>query len=247
MRSYILLLTLLAVGVRAKPGFRQKNYSKAIAFYCRVFSGPNSSGNYLDVSDYIPDLSLTGIDNDIESVSQTGLWLYYENVDFNAIAGRMYFVHGIEIDVNFPSEYSNIVSSIRYVGDASNPNSDSWTLYEGQYFTGDEYFGVADSASLAYLDNEASSLVLTGLSPWTFYSGQSWTGSSLCVYPDTDHDVGPQGDFLDFGIYPDITTTGIPDNAIRSVRKGCWGRIAKPPPMKVEGRAKNGAWGYVDM
>lgn len=246
---HFLCLVLVAKAALGKPSSQAKSSkTKVTALFTRVYSQPNYSGNYLDVYDYVPDLFNTGIDDDIDSVYQSGMWMYYENNNYNEGAGRVYFVHGIEISVNFPFDSSNMVSSIRYAGSGESPNDDTWTVFAGQYFTGSEYYGVTDSASLDYLDLDTSSIIVTGLSPWTLYSGLSWSGDSICVYPDTDHDVGPQGDRLDFGIFPDITSFGIPDNSVRSVRKGCWSdNIAKPVEIKYEEKAKNGAWGYVDM
>ncbi|MBW8521743.1 hypothetical protein K1D78_25525, partial [Escherichia coli] len=85
----LLLLPLLLLGVNAGPS------------YTECYSGPNLGGYYVYFDNYAPDLYANGIDNDIESVYQTGMWIYYENYDYNvAAAGLVYFVHGIDITVN---------------------------------------------------------------------------------------------------------------------------------------------------
>ncbi|KAK7081123.1 hypothetical protein SK128_027949 [Halocaridina rubra] len=192
---------------------------------------------------YVPDLTGYGIDNDIESATQTGLWMYYENADYNPESASVFMVHGINISINFPPEYANIVTAIRYAGEATLPNADTITLYQGTAFTGEQLFAVTDAGSITILDADASSFIITGLSPWTLYTETSYAGESYCVYPDTDHDVSPEGDQLDFGIYPDITSLGIPDDAIRSLRKGCFGNeVMNATPLKYDGKAENGAW-----
>ena len=39
-----------------------------------------------------------------------------------------------------------------------------------------------------------------------FRSGDNFTGNRFCVYPNTDHDTGSNGQTLDLGIYPDVST-----------------------------------------
>ncbi|XP_064084817.1 uncharacterized protein LOC135200265 [Macrobrachium nipponense] len=216
--------------------------------HTRIYSRLGGRGEYADIYDYIPDLFGSGFNDDIESVLQTGMWMYYENNNYNVeYSGRVYFVHGIDLRVDFPSAFRNAASSIRYAGDRHNPNGNTWTLFDGEYFSGQEFFGVTDAYSLQYLDLKASSLVITGSSPWTIYSGQGYSGDSLCVYP-TDHDTGSVGDYLDFGIYPTMSAVGIPDNTIRSLRQGCWSKkIAQPPKIEYEQRSENGGWGFADL
>ncbi|XP_068227212.1 uncharacterized protein [Palaemon carinicauda] len=240
MKALQLLSTALVIGVALS-----KPTSSNLAIFTRVFSLPNSMGSYLDIYNYIPDLYNTGMDNEIESVSQNGMWIYYENSNYNiGSGGEVYFVHGVEINVNFPNQYCNMVTSMRYVGNKDIPNADTWTLFEGEYYTGMEFYGEKDAANLEYLDLQGSSLVLTGQSPWTIYSGQSYTGDSRCVYPNTDHDVGPHGDVLDFGIYSTMSAVGVPDNTIRSIRKGCWSKeVASPPEVKYDYKDTQGAYG----
>lgn len=36
-------------------------------------------------------------------------------------------------------------------------------------------------------------------------SGEGYTGERRCVGPDTDHDVGSNGEVLDLGIYPTVS------------------------------------------
>lgn len=186
----------------------------------------------------------TTFDNVIDSVKQTGMWIYYENYDYNVSPGYSYFVHGIDISVNFPPQYCDLTSSLRFVGSMEVLNADTITFYEGTSFTAREYYTEVDTADFGQMAGTISSLIVTGLSPWTVYSGPNFSGLSFCVYADTDHDVGSNGEVFDLGIYPNMDSLNSPDNSIYSVRKGCWaGRKVKAPELKVDGRQKNGAWG----
>ncbi|KAK8749092.1 hypothetical protein OTU49_015669 [Cherax quadricarinatus] len=232
----LLILPLLVAGVSAGE------------WTTRVFSGPDGQGDYLDVTDYVPDLLAANFDNVIESVQQTGMWMYYENTDYNLQSGRVYWVHGIDIAVNFPSDYIDMCSSLRFAGSPYYVNEDSWTVYEGTAFSGSEYYGNYDSATFENLAGKVSSLILTGVSPWTIYSRENFLGESLCVFPNTDHDTGADGSVLDFGIFPDMSALNISDNSIYSVQKGCWSKVVvTTSKLKVDGRLKNGAWGHIDL
>ncbi|MDK2413019.1 hypothetical protein QHH03_28435, partial [Aphanizomenon sp. 202] len=237
------VLALLALFVGAALG----KATRGNAAFTYTYSEPGLNGFYQLFTDYAPDLLSFNFDNAISSVYQTGMWLYYENVQFNQASGKVYWVHGIEITVDFPLEYSKMCSSLKFVGSADYMNVDTWTVYEGPIFTGSEYYGEADAANLGSLTDQGSSIILTGTSPWTFYDGNNWTGSSLCLYPNTDQDVGSQGQVLNFGIYPKVQDLGITDNTIGSVRKGCWSKnVARAEPLKAEHRASNGAWGILE-
>ncbi|XP_071542387.1 uncharacterized protein [Panulirus ornatus] len=201
----LLLLTLMAAAANAGPS------------YTRVFTEQNQVGNYADFNDYVPNLSLVGFDNTIDSVIQTGMWMYYDNQNYNIVSGKVYWVHGIDIHVNFPTEYTNMCTSLRYAGSPNYLNEDTWTMYEGSYFTGVEYYGNGESSNFGPITGSVSSFILTGLSPWTIYSGENWSGDTMCVYPNTDHDVGSNGATIDFGIFPEV-----------SPFVGIWGPVVEP-------------------
>ncbi|XP_064084815.1 uncharacterized protein LOC135200262 [Macrobrachium nipponense] len=217
--------------------------------YTKVFSMTYNMGTWSELNTYTPDLSTKGMDNDIESVHQTGMWIYYENQDYNTVfQGKIYYVHGIEYSMDFPTQYRNMASSARFAGHRDVLNADAWNIYEGQYFAGRELFGTNDEASLGELDLQASSIVVTGTSAWTVYTGQSFTGQGVCVYPDTVHDHGPSGEQLDVGIFGVVTALGLPEDSIRSIRKGCWSsKVATPSDLSYQHKDSNGGWGYVEF
>ncbi|XP_068227213.1 uncharacterized protein [Palaemon carinicauda] len=242
---HLFSLSLTIMVTLAKPS----NNEVANGLYTKVFSMTYNMGNSRELTRYTPDLSTEGMDNDIESVHQTGMWIFYDNKDFNKeLQGKVYFVHGIDYSMDFPAEYRNMASSTRFAGHRDILNADAWNIYEGQYFTGKEQFGTGDAATLGTLDLLASSIVVTGTSPWTVYTGQSFTGQGVCVYPNTAHDHGSFGELLDLGIYGVVTALGIPEDSIRSIRKGCWStQIAPPSNVSYEHKDKNGGWGYVEL
>ncbi|XP_027230991.2 uncharacterized protein [Penaeus vannamei] len=230
----LLLLVGVAVGtVRASSPVTQ------------VFSEAGLSGINHIFDSYVSDLGSYGFDNMLRSVFQTGMWIYYENVSYNSYQpGKVYWVHGIEIAAAFPVAYSDMCSSLKYVGSPSEINYDTWTVYEGTLFTGSESYG---SSSHSNTQKRGSSIILTGTSPWTFYDEEDWAGRSWCVFPNTDVDQGDGGEVFNLGIYPDVQEIGITDNSIASVKKGCWSKnVVKAEPLKAEHRGRNGAWGVLE-
>ncbi|RXG70963.1 hypothetical protein Avbf_10550 [Armadillidium vulgare] len=152
-----------------------------------------------------------GFDNAIYSVLQTGMWIYYENINYNSnLAGQVYWVHGVDISVDFPSEVDGVTSSLKYAGNRYVLNEDSYTIYSGEFYTGDEFYGNVDTASLSSLTDQGSSIILTGLSDWTFYTEYDFGGYAYCFSPSTDQDVGLDGTVLNFGFYGSLSSAGVP-------------------------------------
>ncbi|XP_045104971.1 uncharacterized protein LOC123500332 [Portunus trituberculatus] len=76
---------------------------------------------------------------------------------------------------------------------------------------------------------------------WIYYENYQYNLSPGKAY--FVHGIGVTVNFP--SEYRDIMSSlGIPDNSIKSVRKGCWSeRIIQVPELKVDGRRENGAWG----
>ncbi|KAK3856104.1 hypothetical protein Pcinc_037527 [Petrolisthes cinctipes] len=216
--------------------------------YCTCYSEQNGGGYSFTFTEYCQDLYTYNFDNAIDSTTVTGLWMFYENVDYNAfVPGRVYWAHGIDFGLNFPIDYVDMSSSLRFAGSPTCLNCDTFTVYDGVDFNGAEYYGVTDSYDLGALDAKVSSIVITGYTAWTFYEGLSFTGFSVCLYPDTFHTEGPGGLTLDLGMYPDVTQVQLYDNAVRSVRQGCFSeKVVKASSIKAEFRSEKGAWGYLN-
>ncbi|CAL4117393.1 unnamed protein product, partial [Meganyctiphanes norvegica] len=217
----LLMMKVLAVLLLAGVALARVPHNTRAVETTRVFTDANMNGNYLDINDYVPDLGQYNFDNSIDSACVTGIWLYYENTEYNKMAGRVYWLHGIDFCGNFPNDYTDMISSVRFAGDPTNWQADTLTVYEGQYFTGNEFYCTSDCGSLGNLDLDASSLIVTGTSPWTVYDGTNYSGQAICVYPN-ETDNGQNGNSFSFGMWPETSTLGAPDNTIRSARKGCW-------------------------
>ncbi|KAF2366418.1 Gamma-crystallin-related, partial [Trinorchestia longiramus] len=214
--------------------------------FTRVYSEFNNAGYFYDFTDYVPDLRTYNFDNIIRSACQTGIWFYYDQTDYNQVASAVYWMHGIEYCGDFPLEFADVTSSLRYGGSPYSLNEDSFTLYQGELFTGSEFWSNTNSATLDYLDLDGSSLLLTGVSAWTFFTGTQYTGVAVCVYPSTDHDVGQDGTYLDLGIFASMADLGIPDNSIRSAVRGCYSeKVVRGKPLDAVHRAANGAMGVI--
>ncbi|XP_047478728.1 uncharacterized protein LOC125031811 [Penaeus chinensis] len=240
--------------------------TRGTAAFTVAYSETAQNGPSKTFTDYAPDLNEYDYDNAIKSVYQTGMWVYYENVQYNQQPGRVHWVHGIEISADFPSDYSYMASSLKFVGSPDTMDADGFTVFEGTAFTGSEFYSESDAADLGPLTRHGSSIVITGTSPWTFYSDNSWSGRHMCLFPNI-HDEGANGEVLNFGLFPNVEDIGIMDNSIGSVRKGCWipseveskpleaeqlkaeqlkAEQLKAEQLKAEYRGKNGAWGILE-
>ncbi|XP_064089176.1 uncharacterized protein LOC135203372 [Macrobrachium nipponense] len=141
-------------------------------FYTKVFRKTYNLGTSSQLYTYTPDLSTKGIDNDIESVHQTGMWIYYENKDCNKeFQGKIHYVHGIEYSTDFPTKFRNMASSTLFTGHRVVLNADTRNIYEGQYFTGREIFGTNDTATLGEFLRLRSRVQALGLCTCNY----SWT------------------------------------------------------------------------
>jgi len=216
--------------------------------FTRCYDNAAGGDPYVDLVDYQPDLRTIYFDNRISSACQTGLWFYYSETDYNkGSGGFVYWMHGIEYCGEFPRTFDNMASSIRFGGSPFYLNEDSFTLYEGDSFTGDEFWSNQHEPDLSYIANRGSSLVITGQSAWTFYSELNYNGRSVCVYPSTDHDVNGN-DRLDLGLFPSISSTGISDDSVSSVAKGCYSStVVKAERLPAEHRAAHGAMGVIRL
>ncbi|XP_064089105.1 uncharacterized protein LOC135203274 [Macrobrachium nipponense] len=108
--------------------------------------------------------------------------------------------------------------------------------------TSSELYTYTPDLSTKGIDDDIESVHQTGI-------GQSFTGPErVCVYPATFHDRSPSGEQLDVGIYGVVTTLGLPEDSIRSIRKGCWSsKVATPSDLSYQHKDSNGGWGYVGL
>ncbi|XP_063866140.1 uncharacterized protein LOC135103597 [Scylla paramamosain] len=145
--------------------------------------------------------------------------------------------------MNLPPDCRGITSSIRFAGSPDEVNKNTITFYDSSAFTGGELMTSVDVPNLGYMEGKISSLIVTGPTPWTIYSERNFHGDSLCV-ASFEHDVGPNGQILDVGIFPTVSDIGIVDNSIKSARSGCHSKSkAKVPSLKADIRMASGASG----
>ncbi|XP_053640590.1 uncharacterized protein [Cherax quadricarinatus] len=216
MTPQVLLLLFLSLTATAHARREPRAWEAQV----RCFSSKAQNGEWYDFNEPVPDLASYSFDNTIESATVTGMWIFYEETDYNAFnAGFVYWIHGIDFSTDFDSQYSNTASSLRYAGSAFDLNEDSWTVYTGQGFTEGALFGNTDASTLGRFSGEVSSIIVTGTSDWTFYQGEGFTGSSVCLTPDIHHTSDVRR--FDVGIFPTPSDFDLTDNSIRSVRKGC--------------------------
>jgi len=209
----ILTIVMTVLGLFLSHANAQVQYNQRAT----LFSGTGSTGAFINlVETYVPDLNAQSFDNKAYSNCVTGSWLFFENSNYNPGNALMEYYFGPN---NYCSNFQNLggrVSSARFAGDPKDYRLDSFTLFVGTYFQGTEEYTVSDLGNLN-LDNQASSLIVTGRSPWTVYAQPKFAGDKVCVYPPTSSDYAPAF------IY-DTNNINIPNRTIRSVRKGCFGQ-----------------------
>ncbi|XP_018018173.1 uncharacterized protein LOC108674716 [Hyalella azteca] len=197
--------------------------------YLKAYFDTDPDGPYLEFDSYSSDLIVEGVDNIIKRVCMTGDWLLYEGSSY---FGSSYFYPGaIDSCHNLPSVAS--VSSLRYAGSPIGLDDIYFNLYTGAYYTGAEMTGNADLGNLGSFDLAISSLVISGQSPWTFFTGTQFDGVAICVRPTflTDNNgVSYHHAYVNL-----VADLGIPDNSIRSVARGCKsGNVYRGKPRNVQ-------------
>ena len=69
------------------------------------------------------------------------------------------------------------------------------------------------------------SVIVTGPDAWTIYSGDNYTGYSVCLYSGSDSAVSPSGQKISYGLFPTADYLGAVGSNIRSARKGCYSAV----------------------
>jgi len=209
--------------------------------WTRCYLSRNEGGGYREFQSYVSDLSQYGYDNQISSTCSTGVWIYYDNKSYNTYqTGQVLWFHGIQYCGDMSDSFDNKASSIRYAGSSSSLDQSSFTLFDGQGFMGAEFFSSSSVSDLRQLAAKGESLIITGTSQWTFYTGENYSGQSVCAgYKTTDT---AQGVTMHIGLYPKLNTAYT--NTIRSVRQGCYSTdFVELVPLKASHEAENGAMG----
>ncbi|CAL4072720.1 unnamed protein product [Meganyctiphanes norvegica] len=148
-----------------------------------VFDMPGQSGDSRTFTTFVADLRAENFDGVIKSADNTGMWMYYDEINYSSDYG-MNVVWGLNNDAEFDNTHA--FSSIRYAGSSEDLYTSSFMVYEGDWFGGAEYYGETSIPSLSGL--KVSSLVVIGDYAWTFYDYENWEGHCFCVYPDTSNE-----------------------------------------------------------
>ncbi|CAL4120098.1 unnamed protein product [Meganyctiphanes norvegica] len=188
--------------------------------FLELYTLTNSGGAMLNISDYNHNLETVGFDNMIQSICGQGVWLLYEDRDYNGHSENDWehwtemFMSGERGCHNLPVTHHGELTSLRYAGPGELAK-DSLTLYHGFNWDGAEALFLKDEDNLSDMNNEPSSLVITGCTPWTLYQHYYYEGYAICA------ESWPIGNGICAGAY-DLTDIGMPNNALSSIRRGCY-------------------------
>jgi hypothetical protein len=187
-----------------------------------LYVNHGASGAFLSLgANYVPDLASHSFNNRARSTCVTGVWLFYDIVNYNSAGNyNMEYVFGNNYCVSFAG-LGAAVSSLRFAGPASDYRLPSLSLYARIYFQGAEEYTEVDLPNLS-LNGRIASLIVTG-SPnqgWTLYDRANYAGNAICIYP-------PVTSIYEPAFIYDTTIITVPHNTIASVRRGCFGKVAE--------------------
>jgi len=181
--------------------------------YTQLYHNDSSGGTFYKT--YQPDLSQTQWNKRIYNTTSTGVWIYYDQINYNTwYPGQVTWTHGIDKNFDMPAGFA---LSLRYAGSSDSYLEDGFTLYEGMFFTGADFYGNGDNYT--ELTPKANSLIITGLSSWTFYTFTEFRGASVCANPTHNDTDTAKTKILSSGIYPILSDPWA--NSIMSAKKGC--------------------------
>jgi len=186
--------------------------------YIQLYSGEKQTGASITITEYSHDLSVQGWDDLARSFCAVGVWILYDNPNYNL--GHDFFESWSEVSINsergcheIPATHHGKLSSVRFAG-TGDLHDESATLYHGYFHMGGEDLIIRDMDELGDFERQASSMIVTGESQWTVYSEEYYSGISICLEP---WNVGNSIYVGSFEVY----TIGMPNNVISSIKKGC--------------------------
>ncbi|XP_063865398.1 uncharacterized protein LOC135103293 [Scylla paramamosain] len=233
-------------------------FSSAVA-YC--YSQPRQGGCCLRLTESVPNLGICNFNNLISSVRLTGFWMFYENSDYNALPGRIYYGYGEDVSFTLPLAYRNIVSSVQVITDSMTMADNFIYFFEGPSCTLQSHKMKTSEASFGSLSNKFSSILLIGKRPWTLYTEENFRGRHVCVYPNIQyfamhhqtsyvhhhesHQFGASSSSnYSVGIYTNMTMLGFDTTIIKSCKMGCFSKSnAEGGKLFLDGAVDNGGWG----
>uniref|UniRef100_A0A0K2VIQ3 Beta/gamma crystallin 'Greek key' domain-containing protein n=1 Tax=Lepeophtheirus salmonis TaxID=72036 RepID=A0A0K2VIQ3_LEPSM len=199
----------------------------------KLYSETNLRGISKDIYSYEEDMQLIGFNNKAKSAIVNGIWLLYEETNFNRgkYNKMVSYTWGKNNKINNLGGINGKVSSIRYSG-VEDLNANTLNFYEGPGFMGIEQYVYKDAPKLKY-DNFGKSIIISGCKPWTLYEKANFAGKRICVYPASlTSPCKP-------GFFETPTAFGNFGNVVSSARLGCFSKssfVAKP---FIEGESKS--------
>merc|ERR1719495_2890748 len=154
--------------------------------YLELWTQTGGTGASITIQEYTHDLSDIGFDDLTQSVCGQGFWLLYGYYNYND-----YHWQGVWTEIFAAASHTCHDLPVTRHGDASSVR----------------FAGTGD------FNNQASSLLVTGQSPWTVYE-HSYSGAAICLEP-----WEVNGAY--YGAW-NVWDIGMPNNVISSIRKGCF-------------------------
>ncbi|XP_040572557.1 uncharacterized protein [Lepeophtheirus salmonis] len=210
-----LFVTLLFIGLSLGIPRQSK---EAISSSARLYSVAGFHGRSTEIRDYVGDLDTLNFDDVSQSAVINGVWVFYEDVDYNKynFGRRSFYGWGKNHQIPSFGQLNRAFSSIRYSGANENMKYSTLNFYEESGFMGDEQYFYFDNPSL-YHDNFGKSIILTGCQPWTLYEHTSYRGDHICIYPSSTQNCEP-------GFYLEPQDFGHFVNKVSSIRMGCFSK-----------------------
>ncbi|CAL4063736.1 unnamed protein product [Meganyctiphanes norvegica] len=184
--------------------------------YLELYTLVGQGGATTTISEYHHDLGIIGFDNLVQSVCGQGAWILYEQKNYNwsHSSWTTPFSSGGYDCYDLPVTWHGEASSVRYAG-TGDLHDETITVYHSPDFAGGEIMFIREEPFLGDYNNEASSMIITGETPWTVYSHPGFHGDAICLQPH------PIGDGYYFGAW-NVGDIGMPNNELSSVQKGCF-------------------------
>jgi len=190
-----------------------------------------NSCHYLSTCAHEPDIS-TVWNHTISTVCGTGLWIFYEHVDYNTwYSGKVTLIYGIDSCIDTEDGFA--ARSFRYVGSPTSFDEESFTLYQDFFYGGAYFLGTEDYSDIEF---NVNSLGIAGASDWTFFNETNYAGDGICMHSTALDTKGNRT--LHGGLW------NYRNLVVRSVKKGCHSTTTlRSQPLLASHQAENGATG----
>ncbi|CAL4085299.1 unnamed protein product [Meganyctiphanes norvegica] len=171
------------------------------------------------VREYHHDLADIGFNDLTQSVCGQGVWMLYVNINYNHSRFHQWtniFSSGTYDCNDLPVTQQGQASSVRYAG-TGDLHDETLSVYHSHKYSGGEEMFIREEPFFGDYNNQGSSIIVTGESPWTLYSGPGYHGDGICITP------WPIGDGYYFGAW-NVEDVGIENNELSSLQKGCFSK-----------------------